>query len=45
VDLLAAKLLQRSGLRGIVLDGSDPDAVRRAIEAGEHAGTDIVPDA
>jgi len=43
VDLLAAKLLQRSGLRGIVLDGTDPDAVRRAVEAGEHGGTDVVP--
>ena len=42
VDLLAAKLLQRSGLRGIVLDGTDPDAVRRAVEAGEHGGTDVV---
>jgi uridylate kinase len=43
VDLLAAKLLQRSGLRGIVLDGTDPAAVRRAIETGEHDGTDILP--
>ena len=44
VDLLAAKLLQRSGLRGIVLDGTDPHAVRRAIESGDHAGTEIVPE-
>jgi uridylate kinase len=44
VDLLAAKLLQRSGLRGIVLDGTDPDTVRRAVETGEHEGTEIVPE-
>jgi len=44
VDLLAAKLLQRSGLRGIVLDGTDPDAVRRAVATGEHDGTEIVPE-
>ncbi len=44
VDLLAAKLLQRSGLRGIVLEGTDPDVVRRAVETGEHEGTEIVPE-
>jgi uridylate kinase len=44
VDLLAAKLLQRSGLRGIVLDGTDPAAVRRAIESEDHGGTEIVPE-
>ena len=44
VDLLAAKLLQRSGLRGIVLDGTDPGAVRRAVETDEHGGTEIVPE-
>jgi uridylate kinase len=41
VDLLAAKLLQRSGLRGIVLDGTDPEAVQRAVESGDHDGTEI----
>jgi uridylate kinase len=44
VDLLAAKLLGRSGLRAIVLDGTDPDAIRRAVETGEHEGTEIAPD-
>jgi len=42
VDLLAAKLLQRSGLRAAVVDGTDPESVAAAIE-GTHAGTDIVP--
>lgn len=43
VDILAAKLIQRSGTRTIVLDGTDPEAVRRAIESGEHDGTEVVP--
>jgi uridylate kinase len=42
VDLLAAKLLQRAGVRAVVVDGTDPEAVPRAIR-GEHDGTDIVP--
>ena len=43
VDLLAAKLLQRSGLRAVVVDGADPDRVAAAVD-GDHGGTDIVPD-
>lgn len=43
VDLLAAKLIQRSGLRAAVLDGSDPQHVADAV-AGDHDGTDIVPE-
>ena len=43
VDVLAAKLIDRAGLRTIVLDGSDPTNAIRAITTGEHDGTDIVP--
>ncbi|MEF8852632.1 MAG: UMP kinase [Haloarculaceae archaeon] len=43
VDLLAAKILQRSGVPAVVLDGTDPAAVERAVRSGDHAGTDIVP--
>ncbi|MFB6308572.1 MAG: UMP kinase [Haloarculaceae archaeon] len=43
VDLLAAKLIQRSGIRAIVLDGSDPRRVVRAVQDGEHDGTEVVP--
>lgn len=43
VDLLAAKLLQRSEMRAVVLDGTDPDAVRKAIVDGEHDGTEVTP--
>lgn len=43
VDLLAAKLIQRSGMRAVVLDGTDPEAVRRAVATGEHDGTEVVP--
>lgn len=41
VDLLAAKIIQRSKLRTIVMEGSDPDAITRAVMTGEHDGTDI----
>ncbi|WP_254531793.1 UMP kinase [Natrinema gelatinilyticum] len=44
VDLLAAKIIERSGMRTIVLDGTDPDRIARAVRHGEHDGTDIVPD-
>jgi len=42
VDLLAAKIIQRAGLRTAVVDGREPDNVRRAIE-GDHEGTDVIP--
>ncbi len=42
VDLLAAKIIQRAGLRTAVVDGRDPAAVRRAV-AGDHGGTDVLP--
>jgi uridylate kinase len=42
VDLLAAKIIQRSGIETVVLDGSDPAAVEHAIRTGEHEGTDVV---
>jgi uridylate kinase len=44
VDLLAAKVIQRSGLPAIVLDGTDPAEVERAVQAGAFDGTEIVPD-
>ncbi|WP_129112796.1 UMP kinase [Halegenticoccus tardaugens] len=44
VDLLAAKLIERSGMRTIVLDGTDPARVEAAVLRGEHGGTDIVPE-
>jgi uridylate kinase len=43
VDLLAAKLIERSGMRTVVLDGTDPSAVEDAVLRGEHGGTDVVP--
>ena len=43
VDLLAAKVIQRSGIRTLVLDGTDPDRVVRAIEEGEFDGTEVRP--
>ncbi len=43
VDLLAAKLLQRSGMTAAVVDGTDPANLRAAID-GDHDGTTILPD-
>ncbi|MFB6121518.1 MAG: UMP kinase [Halobacteriaceae archaeon] len=44
VDLLAAKLIERSGLHAVVLDGTDPQRIVRAVLDGEHDGTDVVPE-
>ena len=44
VDLLAAKIIQRSGMRTIVLDGTDPDRIARAVRHGDHEGTDVIPE-
>ena len=44
VDLLAAKLIDRAGIRSIVLDGTNPDAVVDAVLHGEHTGTNVVPE-
>jgi uridylate kinase len=44
VDLLAAKLIERSRMRTIVLDGTDPERIEAAALRGDHAGTDIVPE-
>lgn len=43
VDLLAAKIIERSGVRTVVLDGTDPERVARVVNTGEHDGTDIIP--
>lgn len=44
IDLLAAKILQRSALRTYVLDGSQPTQVEEAIQTGGFSGTEITPD-
>lgn len=44
VDLLAAKLIDRAGIRSIVLDGTDPDAVVDAALRGDHTGTNVIPE-
>ena len=44
VDLLAAKLIERSGVRTIVLDGTEPERIADAVRYGEHDGTDVVPE-
>jgi uridylate kinase len=44
VDLLAAKVIERSSMRTIVLDGTDPGRIADAVRWGDHEGTDIVPE-
>jgi len=44
IDLLAAKVLDRSGIEAIVLDGTDPGAVKRAVLDDDYEGTRIAPD-
>ncbi|MDR9430904.1 MAG: UMP kinase, partial [Natronomonas sp.] len=43
VDLLAAKIIERSGLHAVVLDGSEPSRVAAAV-AGDVHGTEVRPD-
>ena len=45
IDILGAKIIQRSGMRTIVLDGTDPDRIARAVRRGDHEGTDVIPTA
>jgi len=42
VDLLAAKIIERSGLRAVVLDGSEPSRIADAV-AGDARGTEVHP--
>lgn len=44
VDLLAAKIVQRAGLSAIVVDGTDPETVARAVGHDDVEGTRIRPD-
>jgi len=42
MDPLAAKIIERSKIRTIVLDGSNPKSIVDAILKGKHEGTEIV---
>ena len=42
VDLLATKIIERSGLRAVVLDGSEPSRIADAV-AGDADGTEVHP--
>ncbi|MFT4891065.1 MAG: uridylate kinase [Halobacteriales archaeon] len=44
VDLLAAKVIERAGIRTVVLDGTDPERIAAAVQRGEYDGTDVIPD-
>ncbi len=42
VDLLATKIIERSDLRAVVLDGTEPSRIADAV-AGDADGTEVVP--
>ncbi|MFC6974578.1 UMP kinase [Halomicroarcula sp. GCM10025709] len=44
VDLLAAKVIQRSGIPAVVLDGTDPERVVRAVRDDDFDGTEVLPE-
>jgi len=44
VDLLAAKVIERSGVPAAVLDGTDPERVAAAVRGEPFDGTEIVPE-
>ena len=44
VDLLASKLIERSGIKTVVIDGSDPKNVINAVLHGKYNGTIINSD-
>jgi len=39
IDLVAAKVLERSGIPALVIDGTDPLRLIQALEKGEYVGT------
>ena len=43
VDLLAAKVIDRSDMHAVVIDGSDPARVIQAVRDGTFDGTEIAP--
>ena len=44
VDLLASMILGRAGIDAVVIDGSDPERIGRAVRGETVEGTRIVPD-
>ncbi len=43
VDLLATKIIERSGLRAVVLDGTEPRRIAEAVAGDDVAGTEVLP--
>ncbi|RZN63227.1 UMP kinase [Methanonatronarchaeum sp. AMET6-2] len=44
VDPLASKIIERSEIPTVVLDGSEPDKIRSVVLDGQHEGTLVVSD-
>ncbi len=43
IDMVAAKVLKRSGIPLLVIDGSDPACLEDALLAGRHSGSLVTP--
>jgi len=43
IDPVAAKIIERSGIKTIVIDGSNPRDILNAVQ-GKHHGTEINPE-
>lgn len=44
IDLLAAKLIQRTHCETVLIDGTDPECILTAVQTGEFEGTRIISD-
>jgi uridylate kinase len=44
IDMIAAKVIQRSGIPLLVIDGRDPDNLARALLSGTHSGSIVIRD-
>jgi uridylate kinase len=42
IDMIAAKVIQRSGIPLLVIDGRDPDNLSRALLSGTHSGSLVI---
>lgn len=41
IDPVAAKIIERSGIKTVVLDGREPRNISDAVQLGKHRGTEI----
>jgi uridylate kinase len=44
IDMVAAKVIQRSGIPLLVIDGRDPESLSKALLSGTHSGSLVIRD-